>query len=229
MTILAEAHHGYHETPAHILVMEDDRNVARGLKFILDEEGYNVDVQETGYGALKAIGLSDYDLLMADIRLPDIDGLQVIRQVKEERPDTGIIAMSGYATSSLAVDAMKLGAYDFLAKPFTEEQIKSAIDDALYQNLSRRQGIQETSSDIKSGVSIEKREVMKVLNRTCEDTAFWDRLMNRGSNALWEYVLSSEAKSAIASGDLKWLNQNVGELTQKQLMFVYSRLEREAW
>ena len=53
--------------------------------------------------------------------------------------------------------------------------------------------------------------------------------MKNGSLALAKYQLSSEAKAAIASGDLKWINENVGELTQKQLMFIYKRLEREAW
>ena len=53
--------------------------------------------------------------------------------------------------------------------------------------------------------------------------------MENGSLALTDYQLSSEAKAAITSGDLKWINENVGELTQKQLMFIYKRLEREAW
>jgi hypothetical protein len=68
-----------------------------------------------------------------------------------------------------------------------------------------------------------------VLSRTAEDLDFWRDLMENGSVALADYQLSSEAKAAIASGDLKWINQNVGELTQKQLIFIYKRLEREAW
>jgi len=76
---------------------------------------------------------------------------------------------------------------------------------------------------------IQKREVIQVLNRSAEDTDFWADLMKTGSEALVDYELSMEAKAAIASGDLKWINENVGELTQKQLMFIYKRLEREAW
>ena len=67
------------------------------------------------------------------------------------------------------------------------------------------------------------------MNRTWEDQTFWTDLMETGSSALGEYHLSSDAKAAITSGDLKWINENVGELTQKQLMFIYKRLEREAW
>jgi hypothetical protein len=67
------------------------------------------------------------------------------------------------------------------------------------------------------------------LSRTTEDLNFWRDLMENGSLALTDYQLSGDAKAAIAAGDLKWINKNVGELTQKQLMFIYKRLEREAW
>jgi len=213
----------------HILIMEDDLNVAKGLAMILTEEGYDVEIQGTGYGAMDAMGKHDYDLLMADLRLPDIDGMQVVKQLKETKPDTEVIVMTGYATSDLAVNAMKLGAHDFITKPFTEEQIKSAIKEALDQNTSKSNRESLSSVDLKNNTSIQKREVLKVLNRTSEDEKFWINLMEEGSSALSDYTLSSEAKAAIASGDLQWINENIGELTQKQLMFIYKRLEREAW
>ncbi|MDD9301270.1 MAG: response regulator [Desulfobacter sp.] len=211
---------------SHILVMEDDLNVAKGLKMILGEQGYQVDLEGTGRGAMAAMGQYDYDLLMADLRLPDIDGMQVVKRIKETRPETQVIVMTGYATSALAVDAMKLGAHDFIAKPFTEEQIKDSIRKALAEHRMKEI---DSSMGMAQDPSIQKREVLKVLNRTSEDHGFWLSLMEQGSAALSEYALSSPAKSAIASGDLKWINENIGELTQKQLMFVYKRLEREAW
>ncbi|MBW2654201.1 MAG: response regulator [Deltaproteobacteria bacterium] len=192
----------------HILIMEDDLNVAK---------------------AMDAMGKHDYDLLMADLRLPDIDGMQVVKQLKETKPDTEVIVMTGYATSDLAVNAMKLGAHDFITKPFTEEQIKSAIKEALDQNTSKSNRENLSSVNLENNTSIQKREVLKVLNRTSEDEKFWINLMEEGSSALSDYTLSSEAKAAIASGDLQWINENIGELTQKQLMFIYKRLEREAW
>jgi len=215
------------EDESHILVMEDDLNVAKGLKMILGEQGYQVDLEGTGRGAMAAMGRFEYDLLMADLRLPDIDGMQVVKRLKETKPETQVIVMTGYATSSLAVDAMKLGAHDFIAKPFTEEQIKAAISGALAQQNRIKAG--GASINMKPDMSIQKREVLKVLNRTCDDPEFWLSLMEQGSAALSGYALSSPAKRAIASGDLRWINENIGELTQKQLMFIYKRLEREAW
>jgi hypothetical protein len=76
---------------------------------------------------------------------------------------------------------------------------------------------------------IQRREVTRVLDRTSQDLRFWRDLMDTGSEVLRGYHLSNEAKAAIVSGDLRWINENVGELTQKQLMFIYKRLEREAW
>ena len=215
--------------PPHILVMEDDVSVGRGLEMVLREEGYDVNLACTGELALEAFRQKRYDLLVADLRLPDIDGMEVIKKVKAEKPETEVIVITGYGTTATAVEAMKLGAHDFLPKPFTEEQIKASIDDALkeYTAETAKTLTQETGTEEEK--LIQKREVIQALNRTAEDGDFWRDLMENGTLALENYDLSSEAKAAIVSGDLKWINENVGELTQKQLMFIYKRLEREAW
>ena len=66
----------------------------------------------------------------------------------------------------------------------------------------------------------EKREILRAITRLAEDTGFWDTFMEKGIAALWQYDLSLEAKVAITSGNLQWLNQNIGELTQKQLLSI---------
>ncbi len=230
MEQLQETRSTQESIPPHILVMEDDVNVAKGLEMILTEEGYAVNLAGTGALALKLFKQKRYDLLVADLRLPDIDGMEVIKKVKAEKPETEVIVITGYGTTSKAVKAMKLGARDFLPKPFTEEQIKTSVDDALKTPLLTV--APETTGGIAGEAEknlIQKREVIQALNRTAEDWDFWRDLMENGSKALENYDLSLEAKAAVASGDLKWINENVGELTQKQLMFIYKRLEREAW
>ena len=213
----------------HILVMEDDSSVAKGLEMVLTEEGYNVYLADTGGLALEAFKQKRYDLLVADLRLPDMDGMQVIKQIKTEKPDTEVVVITGYGTAATAVEAMKLGARDFLPKPFTEDQIKSAIGEALSGRKEEDKLTEIPDDRLAEGRLIQKREVIQVLNRTAEDKAFWQDLMENGPLALDGYQLSSEAKAAVASGDLKWINENVGELTQKQLMYIYKRLEQEAW
>jgi DNA-binding response OmpR family regulator len=229
MTQLENAAMKY-EVPPHILVMEDDLSVAQGLEMVLREDGFDVNLAGTGELAMEAFRQKRFDLLVADLRLPDIDGMDVIRRIKAQTPDTEVIVITGYGTTATAVEAMKLGVADFLPKPFTEDQIKAAIAGALKAQ-------EEAAADepaVGEAVTeeqriIQKRQVIQVMNRTWEDQIFWTDLMEKGSRALAEYPLSSQAKAAITSGDLKWINENVGELTQKQLMFIYKRLEREAW
>jgi DNA-binding response OmpR family regulator len=229
MTTLHEESVGENQVPPHILVMEDDLSVAKGLEMVLTEEGYDVYLAGTGDLALEAFKQKRYDLLVADLRLPDMDGMDVIRKVKAEKPDTEVVVITGYGTAATAVEAMKLGAHDFLPKPFTEEQIKAAVDDALKERVEETAEARAPEAKVEEGKLIQKREVIQALNRTAEDKDFWRDLMENGPVALEGYQLSSEAKTAISSGDLKWINENVGELTQKQLMFIYKRLEREAW
>ena len=214
------------EVHPHILVMEDDLNVAKGLAMTLTEEGYGVHVAATGQLAMKAFKEEHFDLLIADLRLPDVNGMEVIRQAKELEPKTEVIAITGYPTTAIAVEAMKLKVNDFLPKPFNADEIKVAVSKALH--------VREVIPTVEAAKTDEekltqKREVVEVLNRTADDSKFCLSLMENGSQALNTYTLSSEAKAAILSGDLGWINRNVGELTQKQLMFIYKRLESEAW
>ena len=229
MTVLQEHTVTKYDIPPNILVMEDDVNVAKGLEMILSEEGYEVNLAGTGELAMKAFREKKFDLLVADLRLPDINGMEIIKQVKEQKPETEVIVITGYGTTATAVEAMKIGVYDFLPKPFTEEQIKNAITEALLTQEETAVKTEIKKAETEEQRLIQKREVAQVLNRTAEDSDFWKDLMENGSIALEGYHLSSEAKAAIVSGDLKWINENIGELTQKQLMFIYKRLEREAW
>ncbi|MFC1535040.1 NAD(P)-binding protein [Thermodesulfobacteriota bacterium] len=114
-----------------ILLMEDEENVAKGLKMVLTEEGYGVDLAMTGHSALESLKERDFDLLVADMRLPDMDGMAVIKKVKKTRPETKVIAITGYATLYSEEDTKNGGAVDFLPKPFTEEEFKTKVQWAL--------------------------------------------------------------------------------------------------
>lgn len=215
--------------PAEILLMEDEVVVAEGVRMVLDEEGHHVNIADTGQKALDELGGKNYDLLVADLRLPDIDGMDVIKKTRETNTDTNVIVITGYGTVDIAVEAMRLGVADYIPKPFTEKQIRSSVQRALAGEKMRTAGGKEQKGEQRDFRLIEKQEVMRVLNRTSEDKRFWQQLFNEGSKALQDYRLSDEAKAAILSGDLGWLNTNIGELTQKQLMFIYKQLEKEAW
>lgn len=212
--------------PPHILVVEDEASVASGLEMILNEGGYAVDLAADGRSAMAAFREDGFDLVVADLRLPDINGMDVLRSIKAEKPSTEAIIITGYPSVETVVESKKLGVRDYLRKPFSEEELLLAVNDALRE---KSRGEMEAQLSTVEGRLIQKREVMNVLNRTAEDSRFWTQLLENGSLALAGYQISQEAKAAIISGDLKWLNANIGELTQKQLAFIYKRLEREAW
>ncbi len=212
-----------------ILLMEDEINVAKGLQMVLAEEGYFVDWAMTGRSALDKFHQKAFDLLVADLRLPDMNGMEVIRHVKSERPDTEVVVITGYSSVASAVEAMKIGARDYLPKPFTEDEFKNVINEALKKKLEALTKGRLETVDSHAAKLIQRREVMRVLNRTADDKIFWHDLMESGAEALEEYNLTSEAKAAILTGDLRWINEHVGELTQKQLLFLYKRMEMEIW
>jgi len=214
--------------PPHILIMEDEEVVAKGLEMVLTEEGYDVDLAFSREEALETFAAEKYDLLVADLKLPDGDGMEVVKTVKDEKPETEVVIITGYASVNSAVDAMKIGVFDYLTKPFVEDEIKEAVEGALRKIKEEADRLHNRVAEQESKL-IQKQQLMAVLDRTAEDVEFWKHLMEDGSEALREYNLSNEAKAAILSGDLGWINRNVGELTQKQLMFIQGRLESEVW
>ncbi len=227
MEILQERIETRPSVPPNILVMEDELSVAKGLEIVLTEEGYVVDLAMTGQSALAKSSEKIFDLLVADLRLPDIDGMEVVKQVKKQRPQTEAIVITGYPSVSSAVESVKIGVYDYLRKPFTDNQFREAVQGALKRKEAA--SIEEVIAETEKGRLIQKKEVTRVLDRTSQDADFWRALMETGSKALEGYRLSAEAKAAIVCGDLRWIKEHVGELTEEQLMFIYKRLEREAW
>lgn len=164
----------------------------------LTEAGYGVYVAGTGQVAMSAFRDEHFDLLIADLRLPDTNGMEVIRQVKELEPKTEVIAITGYPTTAIAVEAMKLKVHDFIPKPFNEDEIKTAVSKALHVREVKPTVNEARTNEEKL---IQKREVTEVLNRTADDSKFWLSLIENGSEALKTYTLSSEAKAAILTGD----------------------------
>lgn len=203
-----------------ILVMEDDESISAALEMILAEAGYEVEVAGSGEKALELFAQKPFDLIIADLKLPGISGMEVIKQVKEKNPKMEVVVITGVGTQPIADEALTLGAHEFLPKPFTDDQIKTAIEEALKH---------QEAGPFRLFSMIQKREVLNVLSRAADDEHFWNELMELGSEALGQAQLISDAKAAIAAGDLKWINENVGELNQKQLAFIFKRLERQSY
>ncbi|MDL2123370.1 MAG: sigma-54 dependent transcriptional regulator [Deltaproteobacteria bacterium] len=114
-----------------ILVVDDEISMRRFLEVLLSREGYKVSCAENGKTAISMINKKHFDLLLCDIRLGDISGLDVLRAAKKQSQHTVVIMISAYASAETAVEAMNEGAYDYVPKPFNNEEIKQTIKNAL--------------------------------------------------------------------------------------------------
>jgi DNA-binding NtrC family response regulator len=179
-----------------VLIMEDEPNIAKGLQMVLTESGYTVDLATTGHSALDTFYKKGFDLLVADLKLPDIDGMEVIREVKHARPDTEVVVITGYSTVPSAVEAMKLGACDYLSKPFSDDEFKTAVKGALGDREEKFTKEALDTFEAEERKLIQKKEVIRVLDRTTNDEKFWRMLMENPTEVLKEYHLSSEARAA---------------------------------
>ena len=113
-----------------VLVVDDEEGMRHMLSILLKREGYDVSISEDGDSAIKAMVKNQYDFILCDIRMPDMDGLQVLEEIKKRGLEVTVIMMSAYGTIETAIEAMKLGAYDYVSKPFKKDEIVLALKKA---------------------------------------------------------------------------------------------------
>jgi signal transduction histidine kinase len=112
---------------AAILVVDDQPNVLLTVKAILEQEGYQVDALGDGAAALQAIREHQYDLVLTDLKMPLVDGLAVLAEVRKHSPNTVTVMMTGYGSVDSALEAVQLGAYEYLLKPVAVDELKLAV------------------------------------------------------------------------------------------------------
>jgi len=113
--------------PGKILIVDDEKDILRALEFILSREGYSVSTATSGEEAIELLKKDEYDLVLTDLRMEGMDGLEVLQMTLQMRPSTLVIIMTAYATVESAVTAMKMGASDYIVKPFINEDVKMRI------------------------------------------------------------------------------------------------------
>jgi CheY-like chemotaxis protein len=117
-----------------ILIIDDERAIRNTLGEILQHEGYKVDVAEDGEQGLKLFTERQYDVVLCDIKMPKMDGLEVLDKARQANPDVPIIMISGHGTIETAVEAVKNGAYDFISKPPDLNRLLITLRNAMDKN-----------------------------------------------------------------------------------------------
>jgi len=123
--------------PLRILVVDDEKVICDACHLVLTEEGNHVEACTSGKSGLSAIRQNVYDVVLLDMKLPDTDGMEILKIARKENLEMRFIVMTGYSTLSNALEACKLGAANYLAKPFTDDELISSIEATC---LQKRQG-----------------------------------------------------------------------------------------
>ena len=116
---------------AQILVIDDEPVICDGCRMVLSEKGHTVDACRTGKDGMEAVRKDGYELILLDLKLPDADGMDLLKRLQEEKPRTPVIVMTGFSSVQNAVAAMKQGAFDYLPKPFSDDQLVFAVEKAV--------------------------------------------------------------------------------------------------
>lgn len=132
------------EHPAcHIVVVDDETVVVSLVRDALEEDGFNVETFSNSFHALDYLKANQVELLLTDIRMPGLTGIDLVKQAREVNPDLAVVFMTGYATLNSAKDAIKQGASDYIMKPFELVEIRQAVNQA----IARKQDVESRSSD----------------------------------------------------------------------------------
>jgi DNA-binding NtrC family response regulator len=161
-----------------LMLLDDEVNLCRSLGRALQREDLNVDTFSSPAAALEALGRNSYAVALVDLLMPEMGGLDFLREVRRTSPDTLVIIMTAYATIQTAVEAMRLGAFDYLQKPFTNEEARRHIERAVQhfrlqqenRNL-RGQLVSRYSTGNIVGVSTAMQEVFRVIERVANSSA----------------------------------------------------------
>ncbi len=116
---------------AHLLIVDDEDTLRYFLKRVLEDEGYQVSEAANGQAALDLLACETFDLALVDLRMAGVDGLEVMRQFRQQSPETQIIILTAYASVPSAVEALRHGAHDYLTKPFDTGELLVSVADGL--------------------------------------------------------------------------------------------------
>ena len=161
-----------------VLVVDDERSMRDLLAIMLRQAGHDVTVAEGGEQAIEAFKSEAYDLVITDLRMRKVDGLAVLRAAKEISPQTVVLVITAFASTETAVEAMKLGAYDYITKPFKMDEVRLIIANALERKrlqdentTLKRQLRRERGFENFVGRSRQMLEVFETIRKTADSVS----------------------------------------------------------
>lgn len=126
------------EAELEILIVDDEEIVGKRLGPALERSGYRVEVLQSGEAAIERLRQKHFDIVVSDIRMDEVDGLDVLEAAQQSSPGTQVILMTGYATMEVAREALVKGAFEFIAKPFQPKELRKLIEKAARELRDKR-------------------------------------------------------------------------------------------
>src|SRR3978361_120570 len=139
-----------------ILIIDDEVNVALLLSKFLTRNGFDVTTAATGNSGMEFLKNGNFNLVLCDFRLEDTDGREMLKNIKTQYPKTGVIIITGYSDIKMAVELIKMGAYDYISKPLYPDEILNTITKA----LETRQALFESEDDVAAVIKSNKKTVL---------------------------------------------------------------------
>jgi two-component system response regulator PilR (NtrC family) len=203
---------------AHILVVDDEHSMREFLEIMLSKEGYQVSAAAGGGEAIDLLKKEAFDLVITDIRMKEIDGLEVLKKCKELHPNTVVIMISAYASTSTAVEAMKWGAYDYLPKPFKVREIKGVIRDSLAA-IQTHDGLERAAQDKPSatdyhGIVGESPEIRKILELIPRVAAATSNVLITGESGTGKELIAKAVHRESPRKDKAFITVNCGSVPE---------------
>jgi PAS domain S-box-containing protein len=210
-----------------ILVVDDEKIMREGAERILTKEGWKATIAENGERGLELIKDGKFRILLLDLMMPGISGMEVLKKVRESQPDLLVIVITGYATIDNAVEAMKSGAYDFIPKPFTPDQLRIVVRRALEKlNLEREAELLriERGKSLQD-VANEKSKTLTIINHMADGVLVTDQngciVLN---NPAVTRMLELEEESPLGKHLSEWTgNKDLTQMLEKVLSMVSSQ------
>ena len=121
---------------ARVLLVDDEVDFTENTKTLLEHRGYDVTAVNSGDSAIKALGQEKYDVMVLDLKMPGMDGISTLKEIKKLHFHTQILVLTGHGAINTALEAMKLGAYDYLTKPCDIDELTEKLEDAMKKSES---------------------------------------------------------------------------------------------
>ncbi len=206
---------------SRLLVVDDEQSLLEFLHLLFEEEGYDVERANSVAEARRTIAAATYDLVLCDILMPDGNGLDLLREIKERQPHTAVIMMTAYTSTKSAIEAMKLGAYNYISKPFDVEELKVVVAKALektgleVENVYLRRELEQKYqfSNI-IGRSQKMQEIFSLIERVAKTQS---TVLVRGESGTGKELIARAIHFSGTRSQDRFLSINCGALPENLL------------